>query len=201
MAKHYVAAGKTTLCRAVAAQLHWACELEADGARNPFLRDYYADPRRWCLASQMFFLVEACAQQARIAATDGGVIQDRVLDEHLQMFSVPKFEAGELLASEFALLRDLVETVETVLPSPDLLLYARASPEAIFERIRGRGRDYEQHFTLADVIAECARYEQFVCAYSRSPVLEIDVLRVDARTDAGAREIADTIIKALDSRS
>jgi deoxyadenosine/deoxycytidine kinase len=203
MADFYVVAsgpvgvGKTTLCQALAKEFGWICGLESDGAGNPFLADAYADPERWAFASNAFSMVEAFAQQTRIAATDGGVIQDRVLDEHLAMFALPRFESGVLSEREYELLRNFVEVAASALPSPDLLVYAYAPADVVFERIRARGREYEQHFTLADVSAECERYEGFVSSWRRCPVLGVDVSKLDVRTPEGSQSLVVSVREAL----
>lgn len=51
-----IGAGKTTLCKALAHALGGVLIEEPNSATNPYLADYYADPKRWAFNIQIFLL-------------------------------------------------------------------------------------------------------------------------------------------------
>jgi deoxyadenosine/deoxycytidine kinase len=189
--------GKSTLAEKLADEIGGEVYLESDGAGNPFLENYYAEPSKWAFHSQAFFLSEALQQQAAIARAHGDIIQDRHLYEHLAMFAAPKFENGEMSNDEYALLGRIVDACVDSTDPPSLLIYAHASAPVILDRIRERGRSYEQHITLEDVSAPLKRYERFVLDWKLSPVLRIDTSEIDARTPEGIGQVATMMRQAL----
>jgi len=192
-----VGVGKSTLTHALAVELGARYELESDGASNPFLADYYADPSRWAFHSQAFFLAEAFSAQEQVAAMPGGVVQDRHLHEHLAMFMAPKHEAGEMTDHEYQLLERLVHTAVAAVGAPDLLIYAHAPAEVVLKRIRGRGRGYEQGLTIEDVRAQLKRYERFVNDWKLSEVLRVDTSQVDVHRPADRARLAGRVRELL----
>ena len=64
-------------------------------------------------------------------------------------------------------------------PKPDLLIYLQASPKQIFERVRKRGRTYEDSISLNYLEDVCEKYAEFFFNYSESPLLVLNVDNVD----------------------
>jgi len=64
-------------------------------------------------------------------------------------------------------------------PKPDLLIYLQASPKQIFERVRKRGRTYEDSISLNYLENVCEKYAEFFFNYSESPLLVLNVDNVD----------------------
>jgi deoxyguanosine kinase len=135
-----IGAGKTTLTKRLA---------EAWGARtvleefedNPFLPKFYADQQRYGFSVELSFLAQRYHQLKRVA--------ERSLFEPITVadYSIGKslvFARVTLAPDEAALFRDLYAIMYESLPRPDLLVYLHLPMERVHERIRSRGRGYEQ---------------------------------------------------------
>jgi deoxyguanosine kinase len=135
-----IGAGKTTLTKRLA---------EAWGARtvleefedNPFLPKFYADQQRYGFSVELSFLAQRYHQLKRVA--------ERSLFEPITVadYSIGKslvFASVTLAPDEAALFRDLYTIMYESLPRPDLLVYLHLPMERVRERIRTRGRGYEQ---------------------------------------------------------
>ena len=68
-------------------------------------------------------------------------------------------------------------------PKPDLLIYLQASPRRIYERVKKRGRAYEEQISLDYLENICEKYSEFFFNYSESPLLVLNVDDVDFVTN------------------
>jgi deoxyadenosine/deoxycytidine kinase len=67
----------------------------------------------------------------------------------------------------------LYQTVITILPPPDLVIYLQASVPQLQERIRQRGRDYEQEISAEYLTQLNDLYDEWVEGFALGPVLTI----------------------------
>lgn len=76
-----IGAGKSTFAKALAAELGGEYIAEPDEKTNPYLADYYKDPKRWAFDIQMFLLTRRYRAQkyaqARVRHQGGFVVMDR----------------------------------------------------------------------------------------------------------------------------
>jgi deoxyguanosine kinase len=139
-----IGAGKTTLAKRLA---------EAWGARtvleefedNPFLPRFYEDQHRYAFPVELSFLAQRYHQLKRVA--------ERSLFEPVTVadYSIGKslvFASVTLVPDETTLFRDLYTIMYDSLPRPDLLVYLHLPMDRVRERIRSRGRSYEQSIQL-----------------------------------------------------
>jgi deoxyadenosine/deoxycytidine kinase len=68
---------------------------------------------------------------------------------------------------------DLYRTVITILPPPDLVIYLQASVPVLQERIRLRGRDYEQEISTDYLTQLNELYDGWVEGFALCPVLTV----------------------------
>ena len=191
-----IAAGKSTVAARLVSSIGVPAFLE-EPERNPFLERFYANPRRWSFTSQMWFLLDTCAQHRRIVDGSAGGIQDHSPDEGVEVYSEVLREAGKLSSSELELLRDALASLRDGLPAPDVVVHLRARPEELLERIRARGRNYERDIDLEYLRAlDLARIKLF-STWNSCPVVIINTEVVDARTDDGLRAITEQIARHL----
>jgi len=90
-----------------------------------------------------------------------------------------KFFARNLYLQGFMSQRDY-ETYENIyqtllhfLPTPDLVVYLRASVETLLDRIRRRNRDYEQNISATYLQQLNDMYETWVQNFTLCPVLTV----------------------------
>jgi len=170
-----IGVGKTSLARRLAASLNAAVLLEG-ADENPFLPQYYADPRRYALATQLHFLCQRTRQLQPLAQVDF-LEPTRVADF---MFDKDRLFAKIALDDdEYALYGEIFQRFAPQVPTPDLVIYLAAPLSTLRERIQRRGIHYEQ--TIADhyLLRLCAEYDEFFHAYRATPVLMVDTTHVD----------------------
>lgn len=190
-----IGAGKSTLTTRLAEALGYQPFLEPAAERNPFLEAFYGELRRFrsgeihraasAFHVQVFFLADALAQQSQIAGLPGGAIQDRSPYEHLGVFVAQLAAEGHLTPEEVQVLHDMAATTLSHLPTPDLLVRLHAPVDVLAERIRRRGRDYEQDMDPAYLANHADRYERWMRHFDACPVLHLDVSSLDPRADDG----------------
>lgn len=167
-----IGAGKTSLTERLASRLGWQAGYESV-ADNPYLADFYADMKAWSFHLQIFFLGHRAAQHKALAECSRSAIIDRSIYEDAYIFARALFEMGNMTERDYLAYRRLFDLAAGQLPLPDLLIYLRASPELLLERIRGRGRDIEAGMTL-DYLSLLARYyEEWLDDFAACPVLMI----------------------------
>jgi len=138
-----VGVGKSTLTSLLSEYLCWEPFYEAVDD-NPYLADFYKDMRTWSFHSQVYFLSRRLGHHSQIVERPGTVVQDRTVYEDAEIFARNLYLQGHMSERDWGSYWDLYQTVITILPPPDLVIYLQASVPVLQERIRQRGRDYEQ---------------------------------------------------------
>lgn len=143
------------------------------------------------LASQMWFLVSAAADNARIVRGSGG-IQERCIHEHSFVFG------SEALSHDDAgLLETSYSMFDRLLPDPDVLVFLYASPLELEHRVRRRGRPEEADLTFDRLTGLDARYRAFIDNWTRCPVIQVNTERTDLRIETSLASITDAIMATL----
>jgi hypothetical protein len=194
-----IGSGKSTLTSLLAERFAWRPYYEhVDG--NPYLADFYADMRRWAFHLQVYFLSKRFQHHQEILASPESVIQDRTIYEDAEIFARNLYQNGHIDERDHANYRELFDTMIQFLEPPDLLIYLRTSVPVLAERIRSRGRAYEQAIPV-DYLAQLDRhYEDWIARYDLSPVL---VVETDACNlvleEAELTAVADRVQRRLES--
>lgn len=136
-----IGAGKTTLAKRLAQEWNAEVVLE-EFADNPFLPRFYLEPARYAFSLELSFLAQRYHQLKRVG--------ERSLFQPITVadYSIGKsqvFASVTLPTDELALFRDLYTIMYAGLPRPDLLVYLHTPMATVQQRIRTRGRSYEQH--------------------------------------------------------
>jgi deoxyadenosine/deoxycytidine kinase len=167
-----VGVGKSTLTRLLSAHLCWEPFFEAVDD-NPYLADFYQDMRTWSFHSQIFFLSRRLGHHRQILERPGTVIQDRTVYEDAEIFARNLYLQNHMTSRDWQSYWDLYQTVITILPPPDLVIYLQASVPTLQERIRQRGRDYEQQIAVEYLTQLNDLYDQWAASFHLSPVLTV----------------------------
>lgn len=188
-----IAAGKSTACQFLRQALSAGLVEEKVGC-NPYLSRFYADMARWSFHVDVHFLTLRCGTVLREYRPGGApTIFDRCYLEG-SVFAAVAYAAGLVSAEERATFTLLLETFDSLLPRPGVLVYLSAEPAALLQRIRERGRRYEQDVSLGYLSALQEEYERWFDQYDRSPKIRVETGDVDLRHDAAAaKSIADEI--------
>jgi len=167
-----IGVGKSTLTALLREQLNWEPFFEAVND-NPYLADFYQNMRRWSFHSQIFFLSRRLHHHWQLLQRANSVIQDRTVYEDAEIFARNLYQQGLMDERDYDSYCELYKVVTTVLPPPDLIVYLRASVPTLQERIRRRGRTYEQAIAPSYLEQLNTLYEEWIGGFSLCPVLSV----------------------------
>ena len=167
-----VGVGKSTLTSLLSEYLCWEPFYEAVDD-NPYLADFYKDMCAWSFHSQVYFLSRRLSHHRQIIERPGTVVQDRTVYEDAEIFAKNLQRQGHMSNRDWSSYWDLYQTVITILPPPDLVLYLQASVPVLQERIRQRGRDYEQEISVEYLTQLNDLYQEWVDGFTLCPVLTV----------------------------
>ena len=189
-----IGVGKTELTDRLSAELGWTAYYEPV-IQNPYLDPFYADMTRWSFHLQIYFLSERFKAQVEIGKSAQPFIQDRTIYEDAEIFARVLREQGSMTDVDYQNYTSLFEILVSYLRKPDLIIYLKASPEALMERIAKRGRESEKGIGI-DYISRLNRaYDSWMKrAGAELEVLEIDTDRVPLQGEAPAfRKLVDDL--------
>jgi deoxyadenosine/deoxycytidine kinase len=188
-----IGAGKSTLVRLLSERLGFRPYYEPV-AENPYLEDFYEDMPRWAFQSQVFFLSYRLRSQRALLEDPHSVVQDRSLYEDAEVFARNLYERGTMSERDWGTYRGLYKSLAGLLPSPDLVIYIRASTETLKSRIAMRGRGFEASIPDEYLSGLGRLYESWIEGFDLAPVLVVPGDRLDFVADSGDLEaIADTV--------
>ena len=167
-----IGVGKSTLTELLRQQLDWEPFFEAV-KDNPYLADFYEDMRRWSFHSQIYFLSRRLRHHWQLLQRTNSVVQDRTVYEDAEIFARNLYQQGLMDERDYRSYCELYEVVTAVLPPPDLIVYLRASVPTLQERIRRRGRPYEQNIAVTYLEQLTELYEDWIHGFSLCPVLTV----------------------------
>jgi len=188
-----IGSGKTSLAKILAGEFQSRLVLE-EAEPNPFLKDFYRDPRRYALQTQLAFLLSRHRQLCETRQTDifnTSVISDYVFEKDRI------FAALNLDEREFRLYSRVSALLEGELPTPDLVVYMQSSPERLLTNIRIRDFEYERSITIEYLRELCEAYHQFFFNWDRSPLLILNTTRIDFVNNPDHRSALVKIIERL----
>jgi deoxyadenosine/deoxycytidine kinase len=188
-----IGVGKTELTNRLSAELGWLAYYEPV-IQNPYLDAFYADMPRWSFHLQIYFLSERFKAQAEIANSTLPFIQDRTIYEDAEIFARTLHRQGAMTRVDYDNYTALFRIMVGFLRKPDLVIYLKASPDALMERIARRGRESEKSIRRDYIGALNDAYEAWMGSARREmEVLEIDTDRVplQGETEAFAGLVAD----------
>jgi len=195
-----IGVGKSTLTALLREQLNWEPFFEAVND-NPYLADFYQNMRRWSFHSQIFFLSRRLHHHWQLLQRANSVIQDRTVYEDAEIFARNLYQQGLMDERDYDSYCELYKVVTTVLPPPDLIVYLRASVPTLQERIRRRGRTYEQAIAPSYLEQLNTLYEEWIGGFSLCPVLSVPADDLDFVLNPAHLElITNKILEKLQGR-
>lgn len=195
-----IGAGQTTIAELIARHLGSEVFYESVDD-NPILPKFYADPKRWAFALQVYFLNTRFRSIKKALRHKNNVLDRSIYEDAL--FTRLNYDRGNMSGEEMGiyldLLRNMMEEIEQIERGrPDLLIYLRGSFETVLSRIMKRGRSYEQSPDLLEYYRTLwSRYEDWIAEYDKSPVLVIDIDRYDVERPADAEAVLRMVDEKL----
>jgi hypothetical protein len=195
-----IGAGKSSLVRLLSERLRFRPYYEPV-AENPYLEDFYKDMPAWAFHSQLFFLSYRLRSHRALMDDPHSVVQDRSLYEDAEVFARNLYDRGTMSERDWLTYFGLYETMAGLLPSPDLVVYIRASVETLKSRIAARGRGFEAAIPDEYLESLGSLYESWIEGFDLAPVLVVPGDRLDFVSESGHLEaIAQNVENRLRDR-
>ncbi len=173
-----IGVGKTTLARLLQPRLQADEVLLEVFEENPFLAKFYEDRSRYAFQTQIFFLLSRYHQQNR--AVPGLLAAGKRLIADYTFEKDALFARINLSGDELEMYHRVHEALAEKIPQPHLVVYLRAEPQVLMQRIALRDRPYERNMDPAYIARLHAAYDDhFAHHHHGAPVLTIDTTRLD----------------------
>ncbi len=186
-----VGAGKTTLARKLGEALG-AKVVEEEVSGNELLEAFYRDPAQYALPVQgKFLLSRFCQLRADCWPKEGTVVTDYIFDKDRL------FAELNLKGKELEVYRGLWDSVKGRVREPGVVIYLRAEPELLLERIRQRGRSFERGMELEYLQRLAKGYEKMFSDYDCCPVIRIGSVTEPARNEQSFRQLIEELISVV----
>ncbi|WP_203640852.1 deoxynucleoside kinase [Levilactobacillus andaensis] len=190
-----IGAGKTSLTTLLAEHLHKPAFYESVDD-NKILPLFYQNPQKYAFLLQIYFLNKRL-DSIKAANADDESVLDRSIFEDSLLFHL-NADLGRATSTEVDIYDSLLANMMQELPdathkkNPDLLIHINISFETMLERIKKRGRSYEQidhDPSLYEYYQQLdQRYVNWYNAYDKSPKMQIDGDKLDFVENPAARE-------------
>jgi deoxyadenosine/deoxycytidine kinase len=185
-----IGVGKTSLVDLLSERLGARKLLEV-AEDNPFLPNFYKDPRRYAFQTQLWFLLNRFRQQQDLLQFD--LFRQTLVADYL--FAKDKIFAYLTLEDyELALYEWVHALLQVRVPTPDLVIFLQASTEALLERIAIRGKAYEREIDRKYLQDLNEAYTHFFFHYTASPLLVVNTSDIDF---VNRREDFEDLIKKI----
>lgn len=172
-----VGAGKTVYMEMLSEEMKIACYQEPV-QDNPILDKFYYDRKRYSFPLQIYFLNRRFEMLKEAAKLGKPVLMDRSIYGDM-IFAKLLYEEGSMDKDEYMLYRDLLTNMLDHVEAPKLMIYLKIDTDSAIERIRKRGRDYEQIVEREYWDNLNKEYEDYFLEYNLSPLLVIDAAKYD----------------------
>ncbi len=175
-----IGVGKTTLVHKLKDRMDAKLVLEVV-EENPFLSQFYSNPKRYAFQTQLFFLMSRFRQQKNLYHDGCETHGDFLADYHLLKDRI--FAELTLEDEELALYESVYESLAMCIRKPDVLIYLTADEKSLIERIERRARPFEKDFDRRYLARLSERYQHHFSDYSDTPLLKLNTTRINYVTD------------------
>lgn len=146
---------------------------------NPYLEDYYKEPKRYAFTMQVHLLWERYKmfQNAYYRSLQGEVC---VLDRSPQgdyAFALVQDTDGYFTKNEFQTYKNMNQILHSQMANSDLVIWLDISPEEVVERIKKRSRNCECNIPIEYLQHLYDAYQAVLASLEK----QTSVVRIDAR--------------------
>lgn len=207
-----IGVGKTSLMETMQKEMggipQW--ELKDDPELDGMLAQFYKDRERFMFPLQIFFMNKRFRdiKKASLESNNGHLIwNDRSIYEDEVIFKLNVEQAKEDHTSELNIYHNLLNNMIEEVPewnkehkSPNLMIWIKGSYDTVIQRIRHRGRDFEQieqDPTLVKYYQDLIEmYNTWYENYNKSPKIMIDGDKYDFMNNMDDRKEVINQIKS-----
>jgi len=191
-----IGCGKTTAAKLISQQFGYEL-FDEPVIDNRFLRQYYADMKRWSMTLQMEFLIRRVEHHELIETVPKSCVQDRSLYEDPEIFAKYLHGLGNMTDNELNLYFEYFERLKQKLHTPDLIVYLKVdNTDVLLKRIRKRGRKEEMGITkdfLEGLSGYYVSFPQIIKNKYGVDVVTFNVTETDIRKKDGRDKLFDLV--------
>lgn len=188
-----IGVGKSRLTEALSKRLGYRAYFEPV-KENPYLDDFYADPKRWACVMQFFMLTRRFQQHLEIEQlrkNNIGVVQDLIIFGDV-LYATLNHHFGSMTDRDFDNYKTHFEVLRPFFQLPDVLINLETSLDQVQQRIRERGRPSEQTIAPEYLAKLTELFDQWVTSVeSQTTVL---------RLDWGSFQSVDDVVQKIEQR-
>ncbi|MBL8920786.1 MAG: deoxynucleoside kinase [Myxococcaceae bacterium] len=191
-----IGAGKTTAAKMVSQKFGFEL-FDEPVIDNRFLKDYYADMKRWSFTLQLEFLIRRVEHHELIHRVPKSCIQDRTLYEDPEIFAKYLHGLGFMTDAELELYFEYFQRTSKTIAHPDkVICFDVPNVQVLLDRIKKRGREEEkgiQSQFLRGLSGYYATFPMVLQGKYGIDVLTFDVTTLDIRTGRGREQFLDSV--------
>ena len=191
-----IGAGKTTAAKLLSQKLGFEL-FDEPVIDNRFLREYYANMKRWSFTLQLEFLIRRVEHHELIHKVPKSCVQDRTLYEDPEIFAKYLHGLGNMSDGELELYFEYFQRLSRSIARPDkVICFDVGDVDVLLQRIRTRGREEEKGIQaqfLRGLNGYYASFPQVLQNKYGIDCLTIDVSATDIRTGRGREEFLDRV--------
>ena len=170
-----VGSGKTSLAKRISEHVNGKLILE-EPERNPFLENFYKDPRSNALPTELSFLfqrsklLENINQEELFSNTN---VSDFLFDKDQIFIEM------NLTQEEIELFNKVKDSLSVKPPEPDLVIYLQAPVDVLMTRINMRSPSIDALIDKAYLEKLADAYAKFFYYYESAPLLVVNAESID----------------------
>ena len=191
-----IGAGKTTAAKLISQSFGFEL-FDEPVIDNRFLKDYYADMRRWSFTLQLEFLIRRVEHHELIHSVKKSCVQDRTLYEDPEIFAKYLHGLGHMTNKELDLYYEYFQRLSRNIAPPDrVICFSVGSVDVLLDRIRVRGRQEERGIQSQFLLGLNGYYTSFPLVLKEKygvECLSLDVSSQDIRRGKGREEFLDRV--------
>ncbi len=156
---------------------------------------------RWAFPLQVYFLNHRFNTHKEIEEAGASCVQDRSIYEDANIFARALYDQGTLDERDYQNYRTLYDTMTPYLNPPTLMIFLRRSVPKLLERIKQRGRDYEQAIPVDYLTRLNKYYDEWYGRYDLGKSLIVDTDELDfLENDEHFNRLVEKIGGAIDQK-
>jgi len=170
-----IGVGKTSFAKMLSERLD-ANLVAEEVFENPFLVDFYKNPKRFAFSCQLYFLISRFQQQQQLMVHD--LFSQRIVADYI-FAKDAIFAQVNLSEREMVLYEKMAPILAKDIPRPDMVIYLQGSTPILLERINRRNYSFEKtiDYEYIDLINKA--YDYFFFNYNETPLLVVRTDEID----------------------